>query len=134
MDAGNPNSSAQTVKDRVRNLFSFLLEANRLRFAPARKLSDQERVIPLFKLPADPSIQLIRPVPTHEGEPGVDFSLVVTRPVITSCPSPQKILHEWLVSGWDDPFERHIRQRVIFRHHRQTLLRGIEGRTFRDGP
>jgi hypothetical protein len=103
MDATNPDISRQTVKDRVRNLFSFLLEANRLRFAPTRKLNDQERVIPLSRLPEDPSIQLIRPVPAHDGEPAAEFSLVVTRPVLTTCPSPPQNLREWLITGWDDP-------------------------------
>lgn len=103
MNQANLDASPNTVKARIRNLFSFLLEANRLRFAPARKLSDQERVIPLSNLPEDPSIQLLRPIPALNGEPGVEFSLVVARPLLTTCPSPPQILREWLVSGWDDP-------------------------------
>lgn len=103
MDAATPDSARQTVKDRVRNLFSFLLEANRLRFAPTRRLNDQERAISLSQLPEDPSIQLVRPVSPHDGEPAAEFSLVVTRPVLTTCPLPPQLLREWLISGWDDP-------------------------------
>jgi very-short-patch-repair endonuclease len=60
-------------------------------------------VIPLSQLPEDPSIQLVRPVPTLDEKPAAEFSLVVTRPVLTTCPFPPQILREWLVSGWDDP-------------------------------
>jgi hypothetical protein len=49
-------------KDRIGRLFQFLLEANRLRYAPERTLKSQVLVIPLTDLPQHPSIQLLRPI------------------------------------------------------------------------
>lgn len=89
-------------KSRIRRLFKFLYEVNRLRNRPERTLQEQVSVIPLTRLPEHPSIQLIRPV-VAEGQPPAEFELKVTRARITRCVEPPLILRDWLVSGWDDP-------------------------------
>ncbi len=89
-------------KSRIRRLFKFLYEVNRLRNRPERTLREQVFVIPLTRLPEHPSIQLIRPVVT-EGQPPAEFELKVTRARITRCVEPPQVLRDWIISGWDDP-------------------------------
>ncbi len=89
-------------KSRIRRLFKFLYEVNRLRNRPERTLQEQVFVIPLTRLPEHPSIQLVRPV-MAEGQPPAEFELKVGRARITRCVQPPPVLHDWLISGWDDP-------------------------------
>lgn len=60
------NEEDHSRKSRIRRLFKFLYEVNRLRNRPERTLREQVFVIPLTRLPEHPSIQLIRPVVTRE--------------------------------------------------------------------
>ncbi len=89
-------------KSRIRRLFRFLYEVNRLRNRPERTLQEQVFVIPLTRLPEHPSIQLVRPV-VAEGQPPAAFEMKIARARITRCVQPPPVLRDWLISGWDDP-------------------------------
>lgn len=91
-----------SAKSRIRRLFRFLYEVNRLRFRPERTLQEQVSVISLNRLPEHPSIQLIRPV-IADGQPPAQFELKVSRARTTRCVEPPPLLRGWLISGWDDP-------------------------------
>lgn len=92
----------RSPKSRIRRLFQFLYEVNRLRYRPERTLQEQVFAIPLTGLPEHPSIQLLRPV-TADGQPPAEFELKVARARITRCAEPPPVLRNWLISGWDDP-------------------------------
>ena len=91
------------LKQKVRQLYQFLREANQLRFRPVRQLVDQPKVVSLSDLPPHPSIQLVRPASVDNGNYIPDTILTVNRPVISKCPTPPDILHGWLEPRWDDP-------------------------------
>lgn len=92
------------LKTKIRQLYTFLKEANQLRFRPIRLLSDQEMVIRLADMPDHPALQLTRPtISDREDSEIPDTSIRVTRPRITPCPAPPILIQEWLLAGWDDP-------------------------------
>lgn len=91
------------IKERVRQLYQFLREANQLRFRPVRQLTDQPKVVRLTELPEHPSVQMFRPVRAAAGEEIPDLLLRVKRPPLTRCPQAPEILEAWLLPGWDDP-------------------------------
>jgi very-short-patch-repair endonuclease len=94
---------SELQKQRIRDLYRFLREANQLRFRPVRRLNDQPRSLDLFSLPKHPSVQINRPIPSGDGAEVPDQLIGVRRPVITRCPSPPPKVCEWLVAGWDNP-------------------------------
>ncbi|MRR54186.1 MAG: DUF559 domain-containing protein [Deltaproteobacteria bacterium] len=96
-------SEPNILKQRVRDLYRFLREANQLRFRPVRRLADQPRSIDLFSLPKHPCIQINRPMPTVDGSEVPDKLVSVRRPNITRCMQPPPEVLEWLVAGWDNP-------------------------------
>jgi hypothetical protein len=91
------------TKQRVRQLYQFLREANQLRFRPVRELSEQPKVVNLGDLPQHPSVQLVRPVRVQDGHEVPDLLLRVKRPNLTRCPQPPETVEGWLLPGWDDP-------------------------------
>ena len=92
-----------TVKDRIRQLYSFLREANQLRFRPVRVLKEHPRVVHLREMPNHESMHLYRPVQVQDAQEIPDTLLRVTRPTITQCPTPSETIASWLLPGWDDP-------------------------------
>ena len=91
------------MKARIRQLFSFLKEANQLRFRPVRSLEDHLKALHLEERPKHPSIQLYRPVSSLDTEQIPEVLLRITRPTTTHCPPPPEAVAPWLITGWDDP-------------------------------
>ena len=85
MAQDHPAEEDRSPKSRIRSLFKFLYEVNRLRYRPERTLQEQVSFIPLTRLPEHPCIQLVRPV-AAEGQPPVEFELKITRARSTRCP------------------------------------------------
>jgi len=100
MDSSSENQVR--IKNRVKNLFQFLFEVNRLRFRPERNLNEHVRVIKLSGIPEHFSINLIRPH-TAGNLPENEFELRVGRAKTTRCPMPPDSIKQWLIDGWDDP-------------------------------
>jgi very-short-patch-repair endonuclease len=95
---------AQTsLRSKIRQLYSFLKEANQLQFKPVRRLTDHPHVIRLDDLPNHPSVHIFRPVNSHDSHDIPDILLRVSRPKLTKCPSPPASVEEWLLPRWDDP-------------------------------
>jgi hypothetical protein len=95
--------SSIRTKDRIRQLYGFLKEANQLRYPPVRQLKDQPEVIRLADMPAHPAMQPYRPVPGAENQQVSDILMRIGRPTTTRCPAPPESVATWLVPGWDDP-------------------------------
>ncbi|WP_158302912.1 AAA domain-containing protein [Syntrophus aciditrophicus] len=91
------------IKNKIRQLYQFLKEANQLRFRPVRVLSDQPKVVRLADMPNHPAMQLFRPVRTENIQEVPDLLLRVKRPPLTKCPPPPPSIASWLVPNWDDP-------------------------------
>jgi very-short-patch-repair endonuclease/superfamily I DNA/RNA helicase len=94
---------SETVKNRVRQLYSFLREANQLRFRPVRLLSEQLKVVRLAEMPQHESMHLYRPVQVLDAQDVPDTLMRIKRPVTTQCPPPPETIASWLLPGWDDP-------------------------------
>lgn len=92
-----------TVKSRIRQLYSFLREANQLRFRPVRSLSEHPRVVRLADMPQHESMHLYRPVQVQEAQEVPDTLMRITRPATTQCPNPPETIASWLLPGSDDP-------------------------------
>ena len=98
----NPNAS-DSLRAKIRQLYSFLKEANQLQFKPVRKLVDHPHVIRLTDIPNHPSAQIFRPVKIQESQEVPDILVRVSRPKLTKCPQPPASIEEWLLPKWDDP-------------------------------
>jgi ADP-ribosylglycohydrolase/very-short-patch-repair endonuclease len=94
---------SESIKSRIRELYTFLREANQLRFPPVRQIKEQPKVVRLADLPLHPSMQLTRPVRIDDVQEVPDVLLRVRRPAITRCPHPPSQIESWLLPGWDDP-------------------------------
>lgn len=94
---------ARQLKIGIRQLYSFLREANQLRFRPVRSLSEHPRVVRLADMPHHESMHLYRPVQVQDSHEIPDTLLRITRPNITPCPKPPASIEPWLLPGWDDP-------------------------------
>lgn len=93
-----------STKNKVRQLYQFLKEANQLRYRPIRQLGEQVKVIRLADMPEHPSMQLYRPVRTSDTTQEIPEVLIrVRRPQLTPCPKPPTSLLQWLAPGFDDP-------------------------------
>jgi very-short-patch-repair endonuclease len=91
------------VRNKVRQLYLFLKEANQLRFPPVRRLSQHPRTIRLSDAPDHPCVQINRPRRGESAQAADDCLLRVGRPQLTSCPSPPLNVSNWLLPDWDDP-------------------------------
>ena len=104
-DIGSPiDGVADKLRLKVRQLYTFLKEANQIQFRPVRKLSDQQYVIRIADLPKHPSAQLFRPVKVENSLEVPDVHIRVSRPKLTRCPSPPESCTDWLLPNWDDPY------------------------------
>jgi very-short-patch-repair endonuclease/superfamily I DNA/RNA helicase len=92
-----------TIKNRIRQLYSFLREANQLRFRPVRQLTEHPRVVRIADMPHHESMHLYRPIRAQNTQEIPDILLRITRPRITPCPKPPESIVAWLLPGWDDP-------------------------------
>ncbi len=92
-----------SLRIKVRQLYSFLKEANQIQYRPVRRLVDQQYVIRLNEIPRHPSAQLYRPVKLENSIEVPDILIRVSRPLLTKCPSPPISCLEWLLPSWDDP-------------------------------
>ena len=94
---------ANVIKQKVRQVYQFLKEANQLRFRPVRELQLQPKYIRLSAMPNHPAIQLFRPLCAENAQELPDTLLRVRRPVLTKCPPPPQSLVPWLLQEWSDP-------------------------------
>jgi len=94
-----------SLKHRIRQLYSFLKEANQLRFPPVRALSDHRKVVRLADMPNHPSMQLYRPVRVDTTQELPDTIIRIKRPATTRCPVPPESIASWLLPEWNDPAE-----------------------------
>jgi very-short-patch-repair endonuclease len=94
---------ANVIKQKVRQVYQFLKEANQLRFRPVRELQYQPKFIRLSSLPDHPAIQLFRPVCAENAQELPDTLLRLSRPSLTKCPLPPESLVAWLLPEWGDP-------------------------------
>ena len=94
---------SEVIKNKIRQLYQFLREANQIKLRPVRQLSDQVKVIRLAELPDHPAMQLYRPVQLEQTQEIPDTLLRIKRPTITRCPTPPDSLAGWLLPGWDIP-------------------------------
>ncbi len=94
---------SDVIKNKIRQLYHFLKEANQLRFRPVRVLADQPKVVRLADIPNHPSMQLFRPVRTENAHDVPDTLMCVKRPPLTRCPAPPMSVASWLLQNWDDP-------------------------------
>ena len=83
----NDESSAEKKKEKlrqkVRQLYAFLKEANQTQFRPVRNLSDQAQVIRLADIPRHPSSQLFRPMKTEAADDAPDILIRVALSAIS---------------------------------------------------
>lgn len=94
----------EQIKSKIRQLYTFLKEANQLRYRPVRQLAGNEFVIRLSEMPPHPALQIFRPTVTEGNETLVSDTIIkITRARLSNCPVPPISIEEWLIQGWDDP-------------------------------
>ena len=93
------------VRQKVRQLYLFLKEANQLRFPPVRTLSQHPRVLRLADAPAHACISISRPRrgEVADADSAEDCLLRVRRPGSVTCPPPPASVSQWLLPEWDNP-------------------------------
>ncbi len=93
----------EDVRNKVRQLYLFLKEANQLRFPPVRDFSQHPKAVRLANAPDHPCVQINRPRRNESAEGVDDCLLRVRRPSLTTCPPPPYNVSQWLLPEWDDP-------------------------------
>lgn len=91
------------IRHKLRQLYSFLKEANQLRFPPVRHVGQHPRAIRLAEAPDHPCVQINRPGANNDGQVEDDCLLRIARPASTPCPTPPFNVSNWLLPDWDDP-------------------------------
>jgi very-short-patch-repair endonuclease len=95
-----------SLRIKVRQLYSFLKEANQIQFRPIRVFNDQTYSIYLSEVPRHPSAQIYRPVKGNDTKEILDVLIRVARPNLTQCPKPPESCIDWLNPNWDDPYKQ----------------------------
>jgi very-short-patch-repair endonuclease len=95
------------AKEKIRQVFRFLAELQKVRTPPVRRIDSYEWSQYLTRLPQDPSIEISTPPKRESGTddaPGAadSFILRIRRPKETECPPPPSILRDWIHPGWKD--------------------------------
>lgn len=95
----------EDVRNKVRQLYLFLKEANQLRFPPVRNVAQHPKAIRLADAPDHACVQINRPRSANSESVGPvdDCLLRVRRPASSPCPPPPFNVTSWLLPGWDDP-------------------------------
>ena len=94
---------APLARERLAKLFEFLKAYTDLRYPPVRDLGLQPHFFQLQDLPADLSVERMRPAAaTDEGAEDAGIVLRLTRPACTPCPPPHEDIAEWLKPGWQE--------------------------------
>ena len=60
--------ASDSLRAKIRQLYSFLKEANQLQFKPVRKLADHPHVIRLTDIPKHPSDEIFMPIKIQESQ------------------------------------------------------------------
>ncbi len=124
-DIGGPvDEVADKLRQKVRQLYAFLKEANQIQFRPVRRLSEQPYVIRIADMPNHPSAQLFRPVKVENSLEIPDVLIQISRPKLTRCPNPPNSCLDWLLPNWDDP---HITPEVTSSRNIQELDKDADG-------
>src|SRR5262245_59384325 len=86
------------IRNKVRQLYLFLKEANQLRFPPVRNVARHPQAIRLADAPNHPCVQINRPhrADGESTQPLDDCLLRVRRPTSTPCPPPPFNITSWL--------------------------------------
>ena len=101
------DQSITIVRERLTGLFEFLKAFHDLRSPVVREIDQQIFRLWLQTIPKHPSVEFYqgqpRNVDAKETVDGEEEGVIlrVTRPNITVCPPPPKILQDWLIPGWD---------------------------------
>src|SRR5713226_2898831 len=96
----------QDAKTKIRQVFRFLAELQKIRTPQARRLTEYDWHLLFADLPKDPSIEVGQVVTgaatlAETGARAVPgFILQVRRPKETACPPPPDILRDWVAAGW----------------------------------
>jgi hypothetical protein len=93
----------EDIRNKVRQLYLFLRQANQLRFPPVRHLNQHPRTIRLADAPDHPCVKINRPRRGETEHAGDDCLLRIGRPVLSSCPAPPFNVSGWLLPDWEDP-------------------------------
>jgi superfamily I DNA and/or RNA helicase/very-short-patch-repair endonuclease len=118
------NQENGSLRIKVRQLYTFLKEANQIQYRPVRRLIDQTYVVRISEMPRHPSAQLFRPVLVESLLEVPDVLMRVARPKLTKCPSPPDSCLDWLLPNWDDP---HKTPEVIESKNSLQILKNEEG-------
>ncbi|MGE3175121.1 MAG: AAA domain-containing protein [Planctomycetota bacterium] len=104
---GLGDSALKKARERVLQVFRYLLELHRLRTPPALRIADREWTLPLDRLPATPHLQLGFHRDADGRIVGTGDSGCVLRArrpgELATCPEPSVVLKNWLKPGYDDP-------------------------------
>src|SRR6185312_1792347 len=90
-------------RQRLVKLFEFLKAYTDLRFPAVRDISKQLKTLRLDNLPSHSSVELLQQVNSTETRiEDADVVLRLARPAITPCPTPPRVLLDWLKPGWQE--------------------------------
>ncbi|WP_068469373.1 AAA domain-containing protein [Candidatus Protochlamydia phocaeensis] len=92
----NASLHDHNLRNRVRQLFTFLRALIQQRFPAPRQISERALVLPLSRLPNHESVRFSSP-----GEEADKPLLYVERPQLISCPEPPEVINNWLEQGWN---------------------------------
>lgn len=82
--------------EKIKRLYGFVAQVYQQRYPIVKNIKDHGFwLYDLEELPIYPNVKF---------NPDEDSFLKIYRPQLTPCPKPNDILNDWLLSGWNDPF------------------------------